>query len=873
MKHHGEFMKKTISFLMSLFVLLGCNPIFANVSADIGDDEKNAAELCVNMGFCDAELKNFPYGEYVTRADFALICSRIMNGETILGKEASYSDVYTDNEAFSAIEFMTELGYVSGVGDGRFDPDGKIETDHAAAILVKMLGYKADAEISGGYPIGYVGVAKKIKLMRGVEMSDEYLTYGNMAKMVYNACNTAIKRETTFGSSVGYAVSDDITLLSFYHEIKTVSGIVRDIEYQTDDRSGEIVIDDMSYVYNGNSRLAGECVRLFYREGSDTKGKIVVLAQLDTNCMRKVFRCEDAEFADNQYTYFDEKDRKQTYSIAADTLIFYNGKRVTGDQYALYGDALMTPNDGEVMAVEKNGKCVSVIIRAYKNTFVKRINTESKMIYDKFDSKNNISYEQLAYSMADRFGEAADMSEVFESTVLSVGMSLDGTSAEIVYGFETVYGTVDEIKNSADKIEVKINGELYEVESRIKSRFLSAVTLKTSGAFNLDVFGRIAGFSAYENTFKFGALISFGVPKKTFEEGLKTRILTEEGTVAYYDTVASPVIDGEKMSQPEAKAVLDRIVSENNMAIRYKTNKDGKISEIDTAYTDSPGENESVDTMYNYTNDSSAVYISGTGKFGKSVIADSGTIIMSFSSKGSSAEDNEFGIVDLSYFVNGQSYKIHAYKNNVDSFTANVLLVETDDSAELQASSEYIMVCGTENTKNENLDNQMIINGLSDGKEVSYVITADALAEAESVLGRKPEGGDILRVGINVNGKIGGVVVIWNKDSGYALAANPSSVNVRASVRNVAGYIHSFDGNYVRIVTDSAKLANAKESDFEIYPVPSVTYVFGKGRKNDEFVLGNESDIKAYKDNGIEYSRVFIHTYYGGVEELVIFND
>lgn len=71
-------------------------------------------------------------------------------GETAPGKGATFTDVPTTHWGYEMIERAAALGYINGVGDGRFDPDRALTRAEFVTMLWRMAG-KPVPEAGGGF--------------------------------------------------------------------------------------------------------------------------------------------------------------------------------------------------------------------------------------------------------------------------------------------------------------------------------------------------------------------------------------------------------------------------------------------------------------------------------------------------------------------------------------------------------------------------------------------------------------------------------------------------------------------------------------------------------------------------------------------------
>jgi len=119
----------------------------------------NAFDVMLGDGVSFGEKEN------VTRWQMALFIARIVTGETGNDMwEADESEFFTDVKADhypGAIDFCAEMGYIKGVGDNKFDPEGNIIYQDALTMLVRLLGYET---ASTSYPWGYILTARKIMI-------------------------------------------------------------------------------------------------------------------------------------------------------------------------------------------------------------------------------------------------------------------------------------------------------------------------------------------------------------------------------------------------------------------------------------------------------------------------------------------------------------------------------------------------------------------------------------------------------------------------------------------------------------------------------------------------------------------------------------
>jgi len=136
--------------------------------ADIKDD--SYVDYIIGLGYINLfkgdEKGNFNSESTITRAEFATIVCRMLGYEEEANRhkgKSLYTDVSENHWASGYIYVASELGVISGYGDGRFGPEDPVKYEQAIKMLVCALGYnsKEIASDSGfnsdiPYPDGYM---------------------------------------------------------------------------------------------------------------------------------------------------------------------------------------------------------------------------------------------------------------------------------------------------------------------------------------------------------------------------------------------------------------------------------------------------------------------------------------------------------------------------------------------------------------------------------------------------------------------------------------------------------------------------------------------------------------------------------------------
>ena len=153
-------MKRVLSLVLVLVLVLGTMPMaFADTSAVTAGEQLKAYGLL--NGDEDGNLNE---DKELTRAEMMAVLARLMGKDEEAKAYAipsSFTDVDADNWAAGYIAFAEKMGWTNGVGEGKFDPNGKVTLQQAAAYMLRALGY--DVEWAN-----VVEKAKELKLLDGL---------------------------------------------------------------------------------------------------------------------------------------------------------------------------------------------------------------------------------------------------------------------------------------------------------------------------------------------------------------------------------------------------------------------------------------------------------------------------------------------------------------------------------------------------------------------------------------------------------------------------------------------------------------------------------------------------------------------------------
>ncbi|MFA5623189.1 MAG: S-layer homology domain-containing protein [Candidatus Dojkabacteria bacterium] len=167
-------MKKVLSLVLVLTLVLGSFSFAFAAPSDVAGTEYEAAverleQLKVLEGYPDGTFKP---GNTITRAEFAAVVVRVKGLDAaaqVAKGNTEFTDVLAEHWASGYINIASKMGYVNGMGDGSFVPNDPVTYEQAVTMVMRALNYEATAQSRGGYPFGYLIVANETGLLDAVK--------------------------------------------------------------------------------------------------------------------------------------------------------------------------------------------------------------------------------------------------------------------------------------------------------------------------------------------------------------------------------------------------------------------------------------------------------------------------------------------------------------------------------------------------------------------------------------------------------------------------------------------------------------------------------------------------------------------------------
>ena len=138
----SKFSLRALAALLVCVLISSCFvPAFAEVEKT---DFSNEIEMLKLFDIAEATLDNdsFTPDAVVARGEFAQYMARLLNVQGQGNQQLYYHDVPKTHYAYDEITVLTQMGILSGVGEGKFAPKEDMMTEYVFGIFLKAIGLR-----------------------------------------------------------------------------------------------------------------------------------------------------------------------------------------------------------------------------------------------------------------------------------------------------------------------------------------------------------------------------------------------------------------------------------------------------------------------------------------------------------------------------------------------------------------------------------------------------------------------------------------------------------------------------------------------------------------------------------------------------------
>lgn len=641
------------------------------------------------------------FSKTITRGEFVAAVAKLCGYNGAKDSASNYfNDIPDRYEYDSQVAYAAGLKLIQGDGNG-FRATEPILMEEAGFIMLRALGYD---KFSPYITIDMVK-AREEGIYDGISLSGKVaLTYDYASRVIYNAMNLEmiLVKGTTFDglNNAMVLAKDGTTLLNYYLKTYMTEGVVTDngkTSFTGDSTVAEhrAIIGDM--VFNkGNVDLwdlLGYEVEAYYDE-DDT---LLYVYDITKEGDVLYFTADEIISADsNSIRYENESGKIRAANIATAAKIIYNGKALKPGEYR---DELLKPEIGTVKLIRTKGSSAYsvVVISSEYNCVVNKVNVSVDYICrisDMYSTDKNVSFDVNDIGknvrIVDESGKLIAHTDIETCNILSVAKSLDGEVISIKVSANKLGGVIEGISNDGETV-ITVKGKKYKISYGADTTF---VIVNVYGDCYFDVYGNVAYFNSYS---QYEERYGYLVRVRVLEDEIPTfiiKVFDSYGKMYTFAAEEKLIVDGNTVKGNDFAAVAESFYSGGDFQptiIRYELNLNGSLKAIDTCVqgTGATGDmlreiQAPLEQEYPHTGAFVGMrrYEANVNMFDGQIFMDSNTIILGIP-RGRAAEDQDYQLLKLSYFVNGRYYDIKAYTHDEYSDMAKVVIVKYSEKYDL----------------------------------------------------------------------------------------------------------------------------------------------------------------------------------------------
>ncbi len=755
--------KKIIAGFLSVCVVLSLlvfSPVYAKEN-----EESYDLDLLKAIGIIKQDLNG---NEIALRSHLAMYTLNLLGEDYVVSAYTGrYSDINKEDEYASAVETLSDLGYIAGYSDGTFLPSKPVTVNEVVKVLVEITGYGFKAKINGGYPLGYRLVANELRMLNGVIDDTEYVSINKLAKIINNTLDVHIIE--TNGITVGadgssydnmVATSGKTVLarnLKMYRKEGVFSG--NEIINLTDVILGEneVVIDGIklnsSQIYTDD--FLGYNVKYIYKmeEANGVKELKHIMKSDNKETVLVGNHLVDVNGMELTYEEENEKERKLTISPLAD--IIYNTKKVTYDKK--YFD---NSDYSKITFIENNedSKIDFIKIEVLNDIFIDKISADSKKIYDKQKISGVLDLDENNYDkvvILDENGLVVNFDSLVPETVFTY-MKTD----KYLKGYLSSKKASGVIRSVG-----KDNGtEIYNTDTET---FLSTPNVTKSGdvlgklvTIYLDAFGKAARVLESSTSLKekVGFLFASKPEFDYAHDNYYFSIYTSDGQKMSFAAAERVWYNGTNIKKMNLPAVL------TNTVILYELNENNEIVRLEQPVSNAL---HSEGRLRVSLPKSTAYHYRSNKSFGSMGLYDENTVFFSIDAdEGETVTENDISIQDANLLDATENYVVEMYDTTRNGMPAKAAILYS--SAVAGVTNGYNLLAVESFTQVfDGTDVKYILRGYNNGEFMEIPVDSDYINSIKSYNLKK---GDVIRYGLSGKQELRYVEVFYRINGGWQMA-------------------------------------------------------------------------------------------------------
>ncbi len=644
----------------------------------------------------------------ITRAEFSKLIATTLNMHSTSFAKQIFADLPSGHWANSDVATLYGLGIIKGDENGFFYPENTITYQEALKILVATLGYTISAEESGGYPVGYNIIANRLNITNNIDLKyEDTINRGTASILLFNILDTEVISQTTFGNKNNRYQKGQNTILSLYHNIFKIQGLLTDVNGMSvisdSFHKNKVVISDEEYSIGDYpmDNLLGHKIDAYIKFD---KENVVLFAkpQLDSD---EIILSPSNFYAieNNAILYTDEYGNDKKINFTDNTRVLYNGRYLT--RMALLDNFEFTSGFIKIISHPYNNSADVILIDDYKTYHISADSKIGYSITDKLSGTVDLHLDKAENIKVERYGENIDFSpelRVYKDDILQIATSNDGTISKVFITNNKLSGKLNFI--SLEDKTCKIDLNEYRLSKCFNFNLLKNYLGKHSVAYT-DINGLIYTIEGLDHSTQYGYLVRTA-NNNPFNSSGKLKIITQSGTADVYNINEYTKMNGEKTT-------VSSILNLDNKLIRFTAKSDNTIINIEIADTLSASVGNDAFSL-NYISDSSKYYGENMRLFESIYQLNSDTKIFVLPENKEKIED--YKVQNYSYLITNKNYKVSLYDVKDDySIGAAVIDLAGSEARTLENSDPIGIITDIENIHDKDgnlcLAVSVIVNG------------------------------------------------------------------------------------------------------------------------------------------------------------------
>lgn len=182
-------MKKVVSAALAIMMCLMASTAFAQSFSDIPQEHAcyEAVESVSQLGYMNG-MGDGTFGDtQIKRAELATVLCRILGFPAVSQANTKFSDVPAEHWASGYIAIVGELNLIPAWEDGLFHPDETISNADALHILMVVLGYGEKVDFAAENPYYEAARANGLVLEGELLPADNAAMRTDVAQLIYRA--------------------------------------------------------------------------------------------------------------------------------------------------------------------------------------------------------------------------------------------------------------------------------------------------------------------------------------------------------------------------------------------------------------------------------------------------------------------------------------------------------------------------------------------------------------------------------------------------------------------------------------------------------------------------------------------------------------